>query len=38
VATRREPQLALAGEQHIRGFMLLSADQAVLAVGAEAPV
>jgi hypothetical protein len=31
---RREPQLALAGEQHVPGFMLLAADQGVLAVGA----
>jgi hypothetical protein len=26
--TRREPQLALAGEQHVPGFMLVPADQA----------
>jgi hypothetical protein len=38
VATRREPQLALAGEQHVPGFMLLPAGQGVLAVGAEAQV
>ena len=38
VATRREPQLALAGEQRVPGFVLLPGDQGVLAVGAEAPV
>jgi hypothetical protein len=38
MAARREPQLALAGKEHIPGFMLLSADQGVLAVGAEPPV
>jgi hypothetical protein len=38
VAARRQPQLALAGEQHVPGFMLLPAGQGVLAVGAEAPV
>jgi hypothetical protein len=35
---RSEPELALAGEQHVPGFMLLPADQGVLAVGAEPPV
>ena len=34
MSTRRKPQLSLAGEQHIPGFMLLAADQGVLAVGA----
>jgi hypothetical protein len=34
VAARRKPQLTLAGEQHLPGFMLLLADQGVLAVGA----
>jgi hypothetical protein len=38
MSTRRKPQLSLAGEQHIPGFMLLLADQSVLAVRAEAPV
>jgi hypothetical protein len=38
VAARREAQLALAGEQHDPGLMLLKADQGVLAVGAELPV
>jgi hypothetical protein len=38
VAARCEPQLALAGEQHMPGFMLLSADQGVLSIGAELPV
>ena len=33
-----EPQLALAGEQHLPGLVLLSADQGVLAVGAELSV
>jgi hypothetical protein len=35
LAAWREPQLALAGEQHVPRFVLLSADQGVLAVGAE---
>jgi hypothetical protein len=35
---RREPQLAVAGEQNIPGLVLLSADQGVLPVGAESPV
>ena len=35
---RREPQLALAGEQHVPGLMFLSADQGVLAVGTEPSV
>ena len=35
VPARREPQLALAGEQHVPGLVLLLADQGVLAVGAE---
>ena len=35
---RGEPQLALACEQHLPGFMLLAADQGVLAVGAEPAV
>jgi hypothetical protein len=34
VAPRRKPQLTLAGEQHLPGFMLLAADQGMLAVGA----
>jgi hypothetical protein len=34
----RKPQLALAGEQHVPGLVLLSADQGVLAVGAESAV
>jgi hypothetical protein len=38
VSARREPQLALAGEQHVPGLVLLRADQGVLEVGAEAPV
>ena len=35
---RREPELALAGEQHVPRLMLLLADQGVLAVGAELSV
>jgi hypothetical protein len=35
VTARREPKLALTGEQHAPGLMLLSADQGVLAVRAE---
>jgi hypothetical protein len=35
---RRQPQLALAGEQHVLRLMLLPADQGVLVVGAEPPV
>jgi hypothetical protein len=35
---RREPQLALAGEQHVPDLMLLATDQGVLAVGAEPAV
>ena len=35
---RRKPQLALAGEQHGPGLVLLAADQGVLAVGAELTV
>jgi hypothetical protein len=38
VAARRRPQLALAGEQHVPGLMLLAADQGVLAVGTESSV
>jgi hypothetical protein len=38
VAARRKRQLALAGEQHLPGFMFLAADPGVLAVRAEAPV
>jgi hypothetical protein len=38
VAARREPKLPLAGDQSVPGLMLLSADQGVIAVGAEAPV
>jgi hypothetical protein len=38
MTARRQPQLALAGEQHLPGFMLMPADQGVLAVRAEAPV
>jgi hypothetical protein len=34
VPARGEPQLPLAGEQHVPGLMLLPADQRVLAVGA----
>jgi hypothetical protein len=34
VAARRQPDLPLTGEQHVPGFMLLTADQGVLAVGA----
>jgi hypothetical protein len=30
---RREPQLSLAGEQHLPAFVLLTADQGMLAVG-----
>ena len=37
-AARREPQRALAGEQHVPGLMLLRSDQGVLAVGAEPSV
>ena len=33
-----EPQLALAGEQHVPRLVLLPADQGVLAVGAEPSV
>jgi hypothetical protein len=35
---RREPQLVLAGKEHIPGLVLLPADQGVLAVGAEPAV
>jgi hypothetical protein len=38
MSTRRKPQLSLAGEQHIPGFMLLAGDQGMLAVGAERSV
>ena len=38
VTARREPQLALAGEQHVPGLVLLAADQGVLAVRAKPPV
>ena len=38
VAARREPQLALAGEQDLPSLMLLRADQGVLAVRAEPSV
>jgi hypothetical protein len=38
VPARGEPELALAGEQRVPGFMLLAADQGVLAVGAEPSV
>jgi hypothetical protein len=34
VTARRQPHLPLAGDQHVRGFMLLATDQSVLAVGA----
>ena len=37
MSTWRQPQLTLAGEQHIPGFMFLAADQGVLAVGPESP-
>jgi hypothetical protein len=33
-----EPQLALAGEQHLPGFMLLPADQGMLPIGTEPSV
>ena len=33
-----QPELALAGEQHVQGFVLLATDQGVLAVGAEPSV
>jgi hypothetical protein len=35
VAAWCEPQLALARQQDVPGFMLLASDQGVLAVGAE---
>ena len=35
---RGEPELALAGEQHVPGLVLLPADQGVLAIGAEPSV
>jgi hypothetical protein len=35
VPTRREAQLAPAGEQHVSGLVLLQAHQGVLAVSAE---
>jgi hypothetical protein len=35
---RREPELALAGEQHVPRLMFLAADQGMLAVGAEPTV
>ena len=38
VPSRRQPHLALAGEQHVPGLVLLLADQGMLAVGAERPV
>ena len=38
VAARHQPQLALAGEQHVPGLVLLAADQGVLAVGQSRPV
>ena len=38
VAVRCEPQLALAGEEHVPRLVLLPADQGVLAVGAEPSV
>ena len=38
VAARCEPQLALAGEEHVPRLVLLPADQGVLAVGAEPSV
>jgi hypothetical protein len=38
VATRREPQLTLAREQHVPRLVLLPVDQGMLAVGAEPPV
>jgi hypothetical protein len=38
VAARRELHLALAGEQHVPGFVLMAADQGVLAVEAERSV
>ena len=33
----REPHLALAGEQHVAGLMLLLADHGVLAIWAKPP-
>jgi hypothetical protein len=38
MAARRQPQLPLAGDQHVPGFMFLAADQGVLAIGAEPSV
>jgi hypothetical protein len=38
MATRREPQLALADEQRTPRLVLLTADQGVLPVGAESSV
>jgi hypothetical protein len=35
MSARREPKLALACKQHVPSFVLLPADQGVLAVGAE---
>jgi hypothetical protein len=38
VPGRRQPELTLAGEQHIPGLVFLPTDQAVLSVGAEPSV
>jgi hypothetical protein len=38
VSGRREPQLVLAGDQHVPGLVLLATDQSVLAVRAEPSV
>jgi hypothetical protein len=38
VTARGEPQLALAGKQHVPGLVLLAADQGVFAIGAEPSV
>ncbi len=38
VPARRQPELTLAGEQHLPGLMLLAADQGMLVVGAETSV
>jgi hypothetical protein len=38
VTARRGPQLALAGQQHFQGLVLVAADQGVLAVGADPSV
>jgi hypothetical protein len=35
---RREPKLALAGEQHVPGLVFLPADQGMLPIGTEPSV